>query len=237
MPRRTQEERRRDYLDIGAQLVAEASRSMPPDPGLAVAHVKLLDVARRAGVTKGALYHLWPSQEDFWHDLVVHLFVRGHVGGTEQAAVDALALRSLLEEPGEAALVEYANSVFDRVRGEPGAYLQIAVYAYLFDDAELRAWLDADFRAGLARFTSFLTWGLAQVGRRMRPGADELQFATAVIVLLQGLLVEHRIHPSAVADVTVEGTRVTAFAAGVRALLEEFTVPLPPDAPPGRMPV
>lgn len=81
MPRRTLEERRRDYLDIGAQLVAEAARSKAPDPGLAVAHVKLVDVARRAGVTKGALYHLWPSKEDSWHDLVVHLFTRGHIGG------------------------------------------------------------------------------------------------------------------------------------------------------------
>jgi hypothetical protein len=51
MSRRTKDERRYDYLDIGAALVAESSLSGGADPGLALAHVKLADVADRAGVT------------------------------------------------------------------------------------------------------------------------------------------------------------------------------------------
>lgn len=60
----------------------------------------------------------------------------------------------------------------------------------------------------------------------MRPEATEVQLATAVILLLQGLLVEDRVRPDAVADIIAGGLRTTAFAAGVRALLDGFTVPL-----------
>ena len=70
MKRPTAEDRRLDYLRIGADLVNDFS---PSAPMAALANVKIADVAERAGVTKGAVYHIWDSQEAYRRDLMAHL--------------------------------------------------------------------------------------------------------------------------------------------------------------------
>jgi AcrR family transcriptional regulator len=223
MGRRTKEERRRDYLDIGAALVAEAATTSPPDAGLALAHVKVADVAERAGVTKGALYHLWPSQEDYWHDLLEFLFEQDQLLGEETLAVEAERIRAALAgtEPGDAA--EYANAVFDLVKDDPAFLTRVAVYSYLYD-AELLARLDAEFRAGLARFADVVEWGVGRLGRRLRPGVSREQLAVAVVSLLHGTVLEYRLHPDRTPDLSIDGRRVSLFALGAGALIRGFTV-------------
>ena len=88
--RRSKEQRRTDYLDIGAALVAESAGPGGAEPGFALAHVKLADVADRAGVTKGALYHIWPSQEVFWNDLLTYLLDGQQLFGCRAARGDRI---------------------------------------------------------------------------------------------------------------------------------------------------
>jgi AcrR family transcriptional regulator len=53
------------YLALAAGLAGtQSSRHF------AVSHVTIGAVAAAAGVSRGALYRLWPSQQDFWNDLI-----------------------------------------------------------------------------------------------------------------------------------------------------------------------
>ncbi len=83
MGRPTAEQRRRGYLAIGAEIVsnfsAEESRMATVD---ALANVKVADVADQAGVTKGAVYHVWPSQEAYRKDLLQRLLDQSRQAGS-----------------------------------------------------------------------------------------------------------------------------------------------------------
>ena len=112
MPRISLEQRRESYLDIGCTLLEESYHSAVPNAGLALSQVKLADVADRCGVTKGALYHLWGSQEQYWDDLLSYL-VRTNTlfGATELRA----AFTEMYQENGPPTVREFANAVFDSV--------------------------------------------------------------------------------------------------------------------------
>lgn len=228
MARRTKEQRRDDYLAIGADMVAEAVKGVPPDPGLALAHVKVADVAERAGVTKGALYHLWPSQEDYWHDLLLYLFEQDRLVSESSIAAEAERLRAAMASDDPTDLVEHANVVFDALKDDPGFLVRVGIYSYLYDGA-VRERLDHEYRAGLARLADFLGWGLDRLGLRMRPGVSLEQFASAVITLLQGTVLEYRIHPDRTPDLEVDGRRISLFAAGAVALTQGFTEKVPAE--------
>lgn len=222
MTRRTKDERRRDYLDIGMAIVAESS-SAQPDPGLALAHVRIAEVAERAGVTKGALYHLWDSQEAYWHDLLSHLIDERKLASF--ADVPDLS-RQLAESLGaEPTVTEWANFVFDHFKDQPTFFARIGIFSYLHDD-EFRAGLDDEFLAGLRNFEQMVADRVAQMGRRARPGVQLREFALAVSALMQGLCLEHRIDPARTPDISADGVRTSLFAAGVEGLLEAFTVPV-----------
>lgn len=224
MGRRTKEQPREDYLATGAALVAEAATVTPPDPGLALAHVKVADVAERAGVTKGALYHLWPSQEDYWHDLLLYLFENDRLLSEASMAAEATRLREGVAAEQPLDLVDHANRMFDLVKDDPAFLVRLGIYAYLYDE-EIRSRLDEEYRSGLGLLTEFLTWGLDRIGLRVRPGISAEQFAASVITLLQGTILEYRIHPDRTPDLEIAGRRVTLFAAGAIALTEAFTEP------------
>jgi AcrR family transcriptional regulator len=57
------------YLNLARQLANGLAGTLP-SRHFAVAHITIADVARAAGVSRSALYRLWPSQMDFWNDLV-----------------------------------------------------------------------------------------------------------------------------------------------------------------------
>jgi AcrR family transcriptional regulator len=228
MTRRTKDERRRDYLDIGVELVAEGA-SDQPDPGLALAHVRIADVAERAGVTKGALYHLWDSQEAYWHDLLGFLLDERRLAGV--ADVPDVSARLTRELDGLPTVSEWANAVFDHFKDEPTFFARVGIFAYLQDE-ETRAGLAQEHAAALDRFEAMTADYVGTLGRRARTGATIRSFSLAVTALLQGLCLEHRVDPARTPDVPGD-ERTSLFAVGVMALLEAFTEP-DPDAEPHR---
>lgn len=227
MTRRSKEQRRTDYLDIGAQIVAESRVGDGSDPGLAVAHVKLADVAQRAKVTKGALYHIWPSQESFWHDLLIHLIETNQLFGAERLAAigDDLAL-AVASVP---TLREFANALFDSLSTEPTYFARISLFSYLDDDG-IRKELDRSFRDSTQTITPMLERGIANMGLRLVDGATTADLAIAIAALLDGLCLQHRVDPELTPDVPMsESDRCTLFAASTEALLRGYTEPLAPE--------
>jgi AcrR family transcriptional regulator len=222
MTRRTKDERRRDYLDIGMELVAEGATS-PPDPGLALAHVRIAEVAQRAGVTKGALYHLWDSQEAYWHDLLVFLLEERRLAGL--ADVPDLTRQLSEDQDTPPTVAEWANFVFDHFKDEPSFFARVGIFSYLQDDA-FRGGLDEEFRTSLDGFERLVADAVQAMGRRARPGRDIRDFTVAVSALMQGMCLEYRVDPRRTPDVDADGSRVSLFAAGVEGLLEAFTEPV-----------
>jgi AcrR family transcriptional regulator len=222
MGRRTKDQRRTDYLDIGASIVAEASLSDGAEAGLAFAHVKLALVAERAGVTKGALYHLWPSQEDYWRDLLHHL-VDTHrlVGAGKLATVDA----DVGDSGRDGTLREYANSLFDSFRDDPAFFARISLFSYL-DDELVRGCLDREFRTSIDGVLPVLAGAVTAMGRRPRSDDALRDLAVSISSLLEGLCLRYRISPGRAPDLPLAtGRRWTLFAAASEALLLAFTEP------------
>jgi AcrR family transcriptional regulator len=224
MTRRSKEQRRTDYLDIGAALVAETAMAGGADPGLALAHVKLADVADRAGVTKGALYHIWPSQESFWHDLLVHLIDTNQLFGADQLAAVGTDLAAAIGTTPT--LREYGNALFDSLSSDPSFFARISLFSYM-DDERVRSELDRSFRASVERVMPVLDASVAAMGRRVIEGATLWDFAVAIAALLDGLCLQYRISPERTPDVPLaDGARWTLFAAAAEALLFGYTEPL-----------
>lgn len=223
MSRRTKDERKDDYLDIGAALVAESSLAGGSDAGLALAHVKIADVAERAGVTKGALYHIWDSQEAYWRDLLQHLMDGNRLFGADQ--LDDIGGRISAASATRPTLREYANALFDSMSQDPAFFARISLFSYLHDEA-VRASLDSEFVATLDRIAPALESALNDMHRRVRDGSSLTDFAVAVAALLEGLCLQYRISPSRTPDIPVRGgVRWTLFAASAEALLFAYTEP------------
>ena len=232
MSRRTKDERKDDYLDIGAALVAESSLAGGTDAGLALAHVKIADVAERAGVTKGALYHIWDSQEAYWRDLLQHLMDGNRLFGADQ--LDDIGARLSAASATKPTLRDYANALFDSMSQDPAFFARISLFSYLHDEA-VRANLDAEFVATIDRIAPALESALVEMQRRIRDGSTIMDFAVAVAALLEGLCLQYRISPERTPDVPLGGeARWSLFAASAEALLYAYTVPVaeePADAP------
>ena len=229
MGRPTRDDRRRDYLDIGASIVADAGTATGDEVGLALAHVRLAEVAERAGVTKGALYHIWPSQEAFWADLLEHLMSEQRLAGIERvkevvAEVEAFPDGQPLDLPG------YLNAVFDCFRDDPSFFTRISLYAYL-NDEPTRAALDRQFRESLSDAREFVERGIGLMGRRMRPGSSVDDLMIAAIALLEGLCLEYRVDPDGIPDLEIDGRRWTMYAVGADALVRGYTEPIDVRSP------
>ena len=221
MGRRTKDERKDDYLDIGAALVAESALAGESDAGLALAHVKIADVADRAGVTKGALYHIWDSQEAYWRDLLQHLMDGNRLFGADQ--LDDIGGRISAASATRPTLRVYANALFDSMSQDPAFFARISLFSYLHDEA-VRASLDAEFTETLDRIAPALESALGDMGRRMRPDTTLMDFAVAVAALLEGLCLQYRISPLRTPDVPIRGdVRWSLFAASAEALLFAYT--------------
>lgn len=223
MARRTKDQRREDYLDIGAALVAETALLPDSEPALALAHVKLAEVAARAGVTKGALYHIWPSQEAYWRDLLEHLLETNAMFGADRVARVARDVTGDSREPP--ALRSYANALFDSLREDPAFFARISLFSYLHDD-RVRSTLDSDFRESVELVLPVLEAAVEAMGRRMADDLTVTDLAVAVSALLEGLCLQYRLSPERTPDLSASGeTRWTLFAAAAEALLFGYTVP------------
>ena len=83
--------------------------------------MKVADVADRAGVTKGAVYHVWPSQEAYRKDLLARLLEQNRQAGIREMR-SLLADPALLDQDPRTLILRYADFVFDALKDDPGAF-------------------------------------------------------------------------------------------------------------------
>jgi AcrR family transcriptional regulator len=228
MARISPEQRRESYLDIGCTLLDESYHSAVPNAGLALSQVKLADVADRCGVTKGALYHLWGSQEEYWDDLLSYL-VQSHTlfGVTELTA----AFTEIFQEDGPPPTVrEFANAIFDSLSTSQSFVHSVSLYSYLADK-EVHDSFVTEFEGSIALMTPLLESVISQANRKLIEPHSIVELVVALSALLQGLCLQRRLGEERTADLlTQDQERLTLFAAGVEALILSYTEPQDPTA-------
>lgn len=225
MARPTADERRRDYLEIGAQLAEEFDTAKSADgPIDALANIRVADVARRAGVTKGALYHIWESQEDYRRDLLAHLLEVERQAGFDD-------IRQVLEsiEPGtdDAEVMDrMAQFSFDRLKDDPACFTRFSYVAYA-GHPEIRELLSP----GNRDFVEYYEAYLRQNRRRMRAPYTIDMLRTITEGWLFGCLIRHRTSPDLIeGPVDTDGGARSLYTLVLRVLMESFTEP-DPEAP------
>ncbi|UDY34276.1 TetR/AcrR family transcriptional regulator [Dermatobacter hominis] len=224
MGRPTAAERRRAYLQVGADMVTLHGPAATDDGTLdALANVKVADVARRAGVTKGALYHIWDSQEDYRRDLFQHLLDIGERANVEQAEQ---LLADAVDDDGEPITdttelaTRLASAAYREMRDDPKMLARFSFYNYAHDPR-----VNEMLAEGVAAFDVYYERYLAAAGRRMRAPFELRHLITSVNSYLFGTIIRHRITGGT--DTTIDEAEL--YAEGFRAILLHLTEP-DPDA-------
>ncbi len=221
--RRRTEETRQLLLDVGLRSLYERGVS------IGVTHVKLGDVAVAAGLTTGAAYRCWESQEAFHHDLAV-------------AAVgwrDRQSIASTVE--GIKGLVEQHASWREVVRAGAAANLEAfpADQSFItsialrvsaqFDDA-LACASKERLNVALTSFASLYGGLLEFYGRRVSAPFTLEHFTMMIAALSEGFVlqglsgIEHPVIEREIAEPGV-GADWTLLGSAVEAIVEAFTEP------------
>lgn len=230
MARPTAEDRRRDYLAIGAEIVttysAEESRVATVD---ALANVKVAEVADRAGVTKGAVYHVWPSQEDYRKDLLQRLLEQNRQAGVREL-LELLADPELLENDPRGMLHQFADFVFDALRDDPAFFARFSFFIYAANP-DVAALLASGVDTVVDDFGPLLEVYLSLVGRRMREPYTMKMLVISINSLFQGLCLRYRTSPDLVQR-RVGPEALGMYAHGLESLILHFSEPVGDDTPP-----
>ncbi|SBS72365.1 hypothetical protein [uncultured Microbacterium sp.] len=234
MGRRTGEETRALLLGMGVQMLLERGVSA------GVQHIRLQDVLRRAGLTTGAAYRLWGDQTDYQRDLAVAM-VRMRVAGPTDFVRAAVADLVRAGAPGDdiirAAALSHVRSTTRDTDDEAealeaqGFLIALALRTTADTWPELKEAGRERHRESMAAFADLLGSLMESYGMRMKTGLSVLDFAEAMAAMGEGFAVraiEGIDHPTF--DFTAEHEaptgRWTLFALGVRALVNEFMVPV-----------
>lgn len=224
MARRSLEERRNEYLDIGAGIIAEAFDGSGKDPALALSHVKMADVAERANVTKSALYHIWESQEAFWQDLLNKLLEINSELST--AYLQNLVARDTSELPGVPTMYDHADAVFTSLAANPALFARIGMVSYLSDDG-VRKQFDEQYKTALTGYGYSMELAIESMGRRLRDGVDMESVLITIDALLEGLCLSNRLSADLTPTIELpDGSEATLYSVALEAIVVGYTEPI-----------
>lgn len=225
-------ERRRRTADEGRQALIDAGRDLlhrrPGAPALD--HVRLTDVARHAGVSVGALYHYWDSQDDYREDLLDEVLSPAGFD-PPPAAPPGTALDEQVRV-GTAAELERLRRSGD---------LRVLLGLWAADDPELDRRVAGHFRAVGAQWAAFYEAAFAAHGLELRPPFTSEQLAALLAAIGDGLAVRASADPDAVPTDVVAGDdgrddsrddagdRWSLLGAALVALLPAFSRPVGSD--------
>lgn len=234
MGRRTGEETRALLLRVGMQMLLERGVSA------GVQHIRLQDVLRRAELTTGAAYRLWADQTDYQRDLavaMVRLRVTAPAGYVAEAVTGLIAAGADGDDVIRAAAEAHVNAS-EISAGDPDASLDsqsflisLALRTTADTWPELKAASRERHDDSVAAFAELYGFLMDSYGLRMKTPLTVTDFAEAMAALGEGFAIrgmEGLPHPqihSAESDEVPTGPW-TLFALGVRALVNEFMVPV-----------
>lgn len=159
-------------------------------------HIKVTEVARRANMTTGAIYHHWDSQDAYRAELMDLLLA-------PITLQDSELLGGVLELviAGELSLAELAGLVawdnLTQLVDNEQFNVQVGFWSRR-SDPEIARRLRASYRELADRRAVSIGLFLAAYGRRMRPPLTEDDLVTSLSALAEGLAIRRAVEPDAV---------------------------------------
>lgn len=203
--RQTPEEGRRQLLEAGRDHLHENPLGAPLD------HVRIADIVARLGLSIGAVYHYWETQDDYRDDLLELLLSPEqlpavfHAG---QAVGDAVAAAETFEElirtSAEISFAGLAESA-DRER------LTWALMAH--DDPGINTRLGDQSAEVGRRWASLFVEYFPRYGLEPRPPFTHDSIAVVLMGMVQGLHIRRTIDPEVVGGELGDGWDLFAAAA------------------------
>jgi AcrR family transcriptional regulator len=238
MERRTSAETRKLLLDTGIAMLHEQGVTA------GVAHIRLRDVLKRAGLTTGAAYRLWSDQSEFHHDLAVAATrwrddspLSRTVVAIRQLVENKAPLRAVIRRAAATHIEGLVGVEEDDEEWPSNSFLTtLALRAAAGNTEELRAASSDRHHDSLSSFVDLYAALLRAYGRRMRPPFTLQHIAVALAALGEGFAlqaIEGEEHPVVVLpDDDGDGEEEwTLFAVAVDALVDALTEPVPPTTP------
>lgn len=192
-------------------------------------HIRLSDVARRADVSTGALYHYWESQDDYRAELLGQILSPAPYSlqtsietQVREAAAGGISLHELVRA------VCAANT--DQFFGNADFRLQIALWLNADEDVSSR--LAAQYEAVAQEWIEFYRIVFDVYGLRLRVPFTYPGLAAMLTALLEGLMLRVAVDSTAANLETtpaVDG-EWDLFACTVLALLPGVTEPVDGEA-------
>ena len=231
--RRTRDETRQLLLDAAVRVVlarsnGEVSASTNPLAGVRITDA-LEEVNRQllehdpsaTPMTTGAVYNIWPAQEDFQLSLLDHILTGSSVPGIDrvEAALEAGIARGV----GWADLVASCFGIdFDISFAEPTMFVMIGLAA-LGTPNHIAATNAEPNREYVHITSSLLERIFAHGGRRLVNGRTMEDLVWAIEAIEVGYLLRRRSHPEVTARTSHGRTVVQSAIVG---LVEAFTEPI-----------
>lgn len=240
MARRTGEQTRALLLQVGMRMLLEHGVSA------GVQHIRLQDVLRRANLTTGAAYRLWADQSDYQRDLavaMVRLRLRAPADYARDAINDLISAGAsgddIIRAAAEAHVRTAAIDLDDRgdVQDAQSFLISLALRTTADTWPELKEASVERHRESVAAFAEFYGFLMESYGLRMKSPLTITDFSEAMAAFGEGFAVramegiEHPRVESGEEDEIPNGSW-TLFALGVRALVNEFMVPVDGDTDP-----
>jgi AcrR family transcriptional regulator len=238
MPRRSGEQTK--------DLLIRTGLAMLLDRGVAagVSHIRLQEVVRRAGLTTGAAYRLWPDQDAFHHDLAVaaaswrtDLPVAGTWARIGELVRTSAPLMEVVRQGTQAHVDTFDDDERSRQRSARSFLVALALRATSANWTDLRDASVARHTESVREFAALYRTLMAAYGLRIREPFTTERFTVAMAALgegfalqsIQGIAHPHirRAGPPGV------GEDWTLFGLAVWALIEGCTEPVTADGPPG----
>lgn len=198
-------------LDAGVELMLEQPT------GTGFSHVRAIEVSRRAGLSHGAFYHHWASQDDFQAELLEHVLSMGR-SPNELASFTERMTHVDPEDPA-GSIRRAMNSSFEQANLVPWR-LWVALVAR--NEPAIDEKLADRYRQVSEAFQPSVEAVLRDVGLRPRSPIDAKRLDVLVDSLWEGLSLRRTVAPELVDGLEASderGETWSLYALGVTALL------------------
>ncbi len=185
MPR-SREQTRRQFLDVGAELLLEEGVTTAFD-------IKLANACKKLNVTTGAAYQIWRRQEDYQLDLMLHIvsnldWTAEFVAG---AVTDAL---TGLSNPAE--IIKAAGQAyFDMLVSSPEFYLMLRLWSIREPQPELAAAMKDSYRNVQQGLNEIFEMSLVAFDHELKPGYTIDDMSVAATAISEGFALRHHFDP------------------------------------------
>jgi AcrR family transcriptional regulator len=191
MPRRTGEQTKDLLIRTGLAMLLDRGISA------GVSHIRLQEVVRRAGLTTGAAYRLWPDQDAFHHDLAVaaarwrsDLPVAGTWARIGELVARRAPLMEVVRQGAQAHVDTFDDDERSRQRSARSFLVALALRATSATWIDLRDASVARHGESVREFAALYSTLMAAYGLRPRDPFTVESFTVAMAALGEGFALQ-----------------------------------------------